>query len=149
LISRGAPVARRHGRASRPCGPRIRLRPGIRLPHDPDPADGLQRCQRRLRRQPGRRYELVHDRQQHLQGARTCLRVVGNRATIGTDWPFSSAGRFRYVEDNPGKNADRLDEDAPASPPTTSPDPPTTITDNDAAGGDIHVVDNFDPPPGD
>jgi hypothetical protein len=78
----------------------------------------------------------------------TCLRVVGNRATIGTDWPFSSppAGRFWYVEDNPGENADRLQEAGADSPPTTCPDPPTTITDNESAGGDIHVIDNFHPP---
>lgn len=78
----------------------------------------------------------------------TCLNVVRNRATIGTDVPHApgdpSTGELWYVEDNPGKDADKLQRVFAASPPTTCPAPPTTITNTDEpTTGDVHVIDNF------
>jgi hypothetical protein len=76
----------------------------------------------------------------------TCLRAVGNRATIGTSWPTSPpTGRFWYVQEVPGEDNDRLDEDGADAPPTVCPDPPATITDNESVSGDIHVIDDFHP----
>ena len=79
----------------------------------------------------------------------TCLNVVHNRATIGVAWaPVAghqppSTGELWYVEDNPGKDTDKLHKETVPAPPTTCPSPPTTITNDDVTTDDIHVIDDF------
>jgi hypothetical protein len=83
----------------------------------------------------------------------TCLRVEGNRATIGTEFfpdgvTPQLTGRLWYLEDNPGKDDDRLQEEHRDSPPTECPAPPTSFPADSAYQGDVHVIDDFHPPEG-
>jgi hypothetical protein len=81
----------------------------------------------------------------------TCLRVVGNRATIAAEeLPPNSGTRLWYIEDNPGAQ-DRLDMDgSPSPPPTVCPDPPpASHPDYEPAEGDVNVIDDYPPQPAD
>jgi hypothetical protein len=77
----------------------------------------------------------------------TCLRVEGNRATVGTDWPdpYNPVGHLWYVEDNPGQDDDRFLEGTTDSPPTSCPAPPTSFPADSAYSGDVHVVNDYHP----
>jgi hypothetical protein len=76
----------------------------------------------------------------------TCLRVEGNRATIGAEFgdPNNPVGHIWYLQDNPGEDTDRVVEDQADSPPTTCPAPPATFPQDSAVPGDIAIIDDFD-----
>jgi hypothetical protein len=74
-----------------------------------------------------------------------CLRVVGNRATIGTEsLPPGEGTRLWYIEDNPG-GQDMLDLDSVPSTLTVCPDPPEPNPNYEALDGNVDVIDDYAP----